>query len=162
MNPDPFPLYCSYVMKVEAFLQPPLKGAVLQTYGAGHFPTQQSLLDKIAEACRRGVVVVNCSQCPHGTTHTATQVCLCSLSLSVTCVCVCARMFPLLGLQELCELGVVSGADLTVEAALTKLSFLLGQTHLSVHDVRKVKIICACRLLALSSFVVVFSVWERT
>ncbi|CAI8020080.1 60 kDa lysophospholipase [Geodia barretti] len=97
---------------VETFLQPPLKGAVLQTYGAGHFPTQRPLLDKVAQACGRGVVVVNCSQCPHGTTHTASE--------------------------ELCELGVVSGADLTVEAALTKLSFLLGQTHLSVHDVRKV------------------------
>ena len=43
--------------------------------------------------------------------------------------------------QELCELGVVSGADLTVEAALTKLSFLLGQTHLTVHDVRKVAMV---------------------
>ena len=45
--------------------------------------------------------------------------------------------------QELCELGVVSGADLTVEAALTKLSFLLGQTHLSVQDIREV---CSCTL----------------
>ena len=33
---------------------------------------------------------------------------------------------------------MVSGADLTVEAALTKLSFLLGQTHLSVQDIREV------------------------
>ena len=40
--------------------------------------------------------------------------------------------------QELCELGVVSGADLTVEAALTKLSYLLGQEELSVHKVRTV------------------------
>ena len=49
-----------------------------------------------------------------------------------------SRRFLQCCLQELCELGVVSGADMTVEAALTKLSFLLGQTHLSVHDVRKV------------------------
>ena len=116
-------------MQVETFLQPPLKGAVLQTYGAGHFPTQRPLLDKVAQACGRGVVVVNCSQCPHGTTHTASEVCLPLLLLRKVFQCC---------LQELCELGVVSGADLTVEAALTKLSFLLGQTHLSVHDVRKV------------------------
>ena len=43
-------------------------------------------------------------------------------------------------LQELCELGVVSGADLTVEAALTKLSHLLGRQDLSVQDVREVYI----------------------
>ena len=43
--------------------------------------------------------------------------------------------------QELCELGVVSGADLTVEAALTKLSYLLGQPDLDVEAVRKVKYI---------------------
>jgi lysophospholipase len=96
---------------LEAFLQPPLRGAVLQTYGAGHFPSCQALLQKLKEACDRGVVVVNCSQCVHGTTHTASQ--------------------------ELCELGVVSGADLTVEAALTKLSYLLGRAGLSVQDVRK-------------------------
>ena len=40
--------------------------------------------------------------------------------------------------QELCDLGVVSGADLTVEAALTKLSYLLGRTDLSVDAVREV------------------------
>ena len=43
-----------------------------------------------------------------------------------------------MSLKELCELGVVSGADLTVEAALTKLSYLLGQPHLTVQQVRQV------------------------
>ena len=119
-------------MQVEAFLKPPLKGAVLQTYGAGHFPTLQPLLDKVSEACQRGVVVVNCSQCPHGTTHTASEVCVCSPLLLIAPVIISNHW------QELRELGVVSGADLTVEAALTKLSFLLGQTQLSVQDVRKV------------------------
>ena len=42
--------------------------------------------------------------------------------------------------QELCELGVVSGADLTVEAALTKLSYLLGRPDLDVEAVREVGI----------------------
>ena len=42
--------------------------------------------------------------------------------------------------QELCELGVVSGADLTVEAALTKLSYLLGRPDFDVEAVREVGI----------------------
>lgn len=40
--------------------------------------------------------------------------------------------------QALCELGVVSGADMTVETALTKLSYLLGQEDLNVDTVREV------------------------
>ena len=40
--------------------------------------------------------------------------------------------------QALRKLGVVSGADMTVEAALTKLSFLLGREDLDVEAVREV------------------------
>ena len=40
--------------------------------------------------------------------------------------------------QALHELGVVSGADMTVEAALTKLSYLLGREDLDVEAVRDV------------------------
>ena len=51
-----------------------MKGVVIQTYGAGHFPSSQPLLGKVKEACERGVVVVNCSQCAHGNTHTPQRV----------------------------------------------------------------------------------------
>jgi len=40
--------------------------------------------------------------------------------------------------QALHKRGVVSGADMTVEAALTKLSFLLGREDLDVEAVREV------------------------
>ena len=40
--------------------------------------------------------------------------------------------------QALRKLGVVSGADMTVEAALTKLSYLLGREDLDVEAVREV------------------------
>lgn len=43
-------------------------------------------------------------------------------------------MYP----QELRRLGVVSGADMTVEAALTKLSYLLGRPDLDIDAVRDV------------------------
>ena len=40
--------------------------------------------------------------------------------------------------QALCELGVVSGGDMTMEAALTKLSYLLARDDLDTATVREV------------------------
>lgn len=48
-----------------------MKGVVLQTFGAGNVPAQQPLLDKLKEACDRGVVVVNCTQCATGNVTTS-------------------------------------------------------------------------------------------
>lgn len=43
-----------------------MKGVVLQTFGAGNLPAQPPLLAKVKEACDRGVIVVNCTQCATG------------------------------------------------------------------------------------------------
>lgn len=52
---------------VSAFLQPPMQGVVLQTYGAGNGPANRPrLLQVFQEACGRGVIIVNCTQCLHG------------------------------------------------------------------------------------------------
>ena len=54
-------------MQVRNFLEPPLKGAVLQTYGAGNIPSNRTdLVDALREATARGVILVNCTQCMHG------------------------------------------------------------------------------------------------
>ena len=96
-------------------LAEPLKGLVLQTFGAGNGPDQnKAFLATIKEACDRGLVVVNVTQCHRGTVeaHYATG-------------------------TALAEVGVVSGLDMTCEAALVKLGWLLGRYPDQPEKVRK-------------------------
>ena len=46
-----------------------MEGVVLQTYGAGNVPDQETnsyLFEELKAACERGVVIVNCTQCTSG------------------------------------------------------------------------------------------------
>jgi len=87
-------------------LQPPLRGAVLQTFGSGNAPTDPQLLQILQDANDRGVVLVNVTQCVTGTVeaHYATG-------------------------TALSRVGVVAGGDMTPEVALVKLGWLLGTGH---------------------------------
>jgi L-asparaginase len=90
-----------------------LKGVVLETYGSGNAPRKGWLVDCLSEASKRGVVIVNVTQCKSG---------MVDMDRYET------------GYQ-LKSAGVLSGYDITTEAALTKLMFLFGQ-GLSVDEVR--------------------------
>jgi lysophospholipase len=99
---------------LENVLRPPLQGLVLETFGSGTAPDRvDALLGALRDATDRGVVIVNVTQCLRG------------------------RVSPSYAAgRALMDAGVVPGADMTPEAALAKLAFLLGQ-ELSRDDVRR-------------------------
>jgi L-asparaginase len=83
-----------------------LEGIVLETYGSGNAPTQKWFVNILKEALEKGVRVVNVTQCIGG------AVAMGKYETSI----------------QLQEIGLVSGKDITTEAALAKMMYLLQHT----------------------------------
>lgn len=86
---------------------PGIKAVVLRTFGAGNAPTEKWFLDAIADAVSRGLIVYNVTQCLNGGDEQK-------------------RYYT--G-DMLSRAGVISGYNITAEAAITKLMYLIGSGY---------------------------------
>ncbi len=92
-----------------------LKAVVLESFGAGNAPQKKWFYEALKEATENGVIIVNKSQCMRGSVE---------MGFYATSL-------------NLLEAGVISGYDITTEALVSKLMYLLGEYNTDVEKVKE-------------------------
>lgn len=90
---------------IENTIKLPVKALIIRSYGVGNAPQDPALLSALKAASEQGIIVVNSSQCLKGTVDMGGYATGSALS----------------------DCGVISAKDMTLEASLTKLHYLLSQ-----------------------------------
>jgi L-asparaginase len=82
-----------------------LKAVIIETFGSGNAPTHKWFIDELAVFIGKGGIILNVTQCHGGSVE---------MGLYETS-------------REMVNAGVVGGKDITTEASVTKLMYLLGR-----------------------------------
>jgi L-asparaginase len=93
-----------------------LKAVILETFGAGNATTQQWFIEALKRSISEGIIIINVSQCNAGKVEQGKYATSAKLE----------------------KIGVIGGSDITYEAAVAKLMYVLG---MSINKKQKEKLL---------------------